>query len=291
MNVAILGSTGLLGQALMRAAQCRGVDAIGLARHGANAVDATQPADLRKMLDAVRPGLIVNAAAQVALAACEHNPEAAYLVNAGLPATLTDYCNANGVRLCHISTDHYFTGDGDRLHTEEDEVRILNQYARGKYAGEVFALRCAGSLVIRTNIVGYRGWAGRPTFVEWAIAALSLGGDITLFRDFYTSSISASRLAEVLFDLVERGATGLLNVAAREVSSKADFIGALAHELALSLDNCRVGSVRTLKGVRRAESLGLDVTRAERVLGYELPTASSVIRSLAEDHRSQYHEV
>ena len=290
MNVAVLGSTGLLGQAVMRSAARRGLRATGIARHRAPvSVDATNAADLCRALDSIAPDVVINAAADVNLAGCERDPGAAYLVNAGVAATLADYCGVNGIWLCHVSTDHYFTGDADRLHAEHEPVRLLNEYARTKYAGEALALTCATSLVVRTNIVGFRGWRAQPTFVEWAIAALKSGDAITLFDDFYTSSIDVPAFSEALFDLLERGATGVLNVAGRTASSKAQFVVALARRLELPAAQCRIGSVRTLDGARRAESLGLDVTLAERALGYALPDAASVIQSLAEQYRSQSH--
>lgn len=288
MNIAVLGSTGLLGQAVMRSAARRGLRATGMARRRAPvSVDATNAADLRRALDLISPDVVINAAADVNLDSCERDPGAAYLVNAGVVATLADYCGVNGTWLCHVSTDHYFTGDADRLHAEHEPVRLLNEYARTKYAGEALALTSTTSLVVRTNIVGFRAWSAQPTFVEWAIAALRSGDPITLFGDFYTSSIDVLAFSEILFDLLERGASGVLNVAARTASSKAQFVVALARQLELPVAQCRIGSVRALKGTRRAESLGLDVALAERTLGYALPDAESVIQSLAEQYRSQ----
>ncbi len=61
-----------------------------------------------------------------------------------------------------ISTDHYFCGQGDLKHDESAPVTLLNEYARTKYAGEAFALTNPEACVIRTNVVGFRGWEVRP---------------------------------------------------------------------------------------------------------------------------------
>lgn len=292
MKIAVLGATGLLGQALMRESAARGFAAMGIARSGTDIdVDVTCADALRTALDAIEPELVINAVADVNLARCEREPGAAYVVNAGVAATLADYCAANGTALLQISTDHYYTADGDRLHAEDAPVQLLNEYARTKYAGEAFALTHARSLVLRTNIVGFRGWRDRPTFVEWAIGALKAGDDMTLFDDFFTSSIDVPTFAAAALDLAQRGAQGVLNVAAREAASKAGFVLTLARELGLPTSRCRVVALPTLDNVRRAESLGLDVTRAENLLGYALPDTASVIRSLAAHYWNQTHEL
>ncbi len=284
----ILGSTGLLGQALKREAVRRSIYAIGVARANAERMlDVTDAAALGRLLEEIRPAVIINAAAMTALDACERSPGDAYMINARLAALLVRHCAIHGGKLLQVSTDHYFTGDGQRLHGEDASVSLLNEYARTKYAGEGFALSNPDSLVVRTNVVGFRGWAGRPTFVEWAIAALRAEEPMTLFDDFYTSSLDVESLASVLLDLVERQACGLLNVAARECSSKQEFILGLARRLNLSTANCRAGSVRKLAGTAGAESLGLDVSAAEQLLGYTLPGAASVLDRLVQ----QYEEI
>ena len=277
---------------MCRVAAGRGLSVAGLARHGAgHEIDATDPSALCGRLDAVRPDLVINAAAQTSLDACERDPGAAYVVNAGIVATLAEYCRTRRVGLVQISTDHYFTGDGGRLHDEACPVRLLNQYARSKYAGEAFAATCPGSLVVRTNLVGFRGWPGRPTFVEWALAALEAGDDMTLFDDFHTSSLDVESFSHALLDLVGRGASGLFNLAAREAASKSAFVLALARSLGLSADRCRIGSIKALAGAPRAESLGLDVARAEAALGRVLPDTAAVIAALARSYKEQSHAV
>jgi dTDP-4-dehydrorhamnose reductase len=284
--IAVLGSTGMLGQALCRVAGRRGLNVVGVARQGStHCVDATNALALRQALDIIAPRLIINASAQTSLDACERDPGAAYMVNAHVVATLADYCTVKGLKLVQISTDHYFTGDADRLHSEESPVRLLNEYARSKYVGEAFANTCPDSLILRTNLVGFRAWPDRPTFVEWAISALASGERMTLFEDFYTSSLDVFSFSEALFDLIEQNAHGLLNLAARESTSKAHFLLKLAEALKLSSTHCRMGSVRAIAGVPRAESLGLDVSRAEALLGWSLPDPDAVIASLVEIYK------
>lgn len=288
----IVGSTGLLGQALRSEAYKRGYQVYGLARSGADVnLDIQDTQKLLEALGHVRPKYIINAAALINLDECERNPARAHEINALAVKNIANYCQKHDVKLVQISTDHYFSGDGEVLHDEQAEVQLLNTYAKSKHEGELFAQSAPNSLILRTNIVGFRGWIGRPTFVEWAIAALSEGSPVTLFDDFFTSSIHVKAFAGSLFDLIDKNASGIFNLAAREVASKADFLLKLAHQLELPVSGCIFGSVHSVGGVLRADSLGLDVSKAETILGYPLPKMDEVIAELAREYRERLNAI
>lgn len=278
--VLITGATGLLGQALMGAARSAGLDAVGLARHGADVVcDLVDGAAVNIALDRIRPECIINAAAITNLSQCESDPAAAQLVNARAPAILAEWCRANAAKIVQISTDHYYCGDGAAQHDETAHVTLVNEYARTKYAGEAAVLSDPEALVVRTNITGWRGWPGKPTFFEWVVAALEKHEPMTLFSDFHTSTIDAPSCARHIFALVARNARGVVNLAARDVADKETFVRFVARVLGIALDNATPGSVQSLRP-RRAESLGLDVSKAESLLGLRLPAMHDVVHAL-----------
>ena len=278
----LLGATGLLGQAVRRAAGQRSLQVIGVARSGAAELqlDLTDAAAVEAAFDRCRPSLVINAAAETNLEACERDPGRAYLINARLPGLVASLSQRHAARFVQVSTDHYHRGDGNRLHAESEPVRLLNEYARTKYAGEAFALTAPGTLIVRTNIVGFRGWQGRPTFVEWALGALRSQATFSAFEDMWTSSIDVHAFAEHLFGLVDRGAVGIVNLAAREASSKLEFIRLLARRAGLDDSHAVPASVHGVSGIPRADSLGLDVTRAETLLGRRMPGTAEVVDAL-----------
>jgi dTDP-4-dehydrorhamnose reductase len=286
----VLGSTGLLGQAMLAEANVRGWPTQGAARSGADhAVDVSDLDALERLIRQSSCSVIVNCAALVDLDACERHPDIAYAVNARPPALLARLARELGFKLVQISSDHFFTGDGSAAHDEQAPVQLLNEYARTKYAGEAFTLTAPTALVVRTNIVGLRGWPERPTFVEWALDALLQARPISLFDDFFTSSIHAGDCAQAVLDLVSLDASGLLNIASSQVSSKRAFVEALAEAAAMRAPNTSAGSIRELVP-RRAESLGLDVARAERLLQRHLPDLHDTVRAVvAERYRRLAH--
>ena len=270
----------MLGQAMVAEARGRGMDVSGAGRSGPDVVvDVREEATLDDALGRTRPDVVVNSAAIVDLSLCEAQPDLAYAVNARSVALLVGICRRGSARLVHISTDHYYVGDGDAPHNELASVHLVNEYARTKFAGEAFALTLPGSLVVRTNVTGFRGRPETPTFIEWAVAAISAGDPLTLFDDFYTSTMAAYDCAATVFELLEADVAGLINVASSTVSSKLEFVTALAEEMGHPLNEPLVRTVRGLRP-RRAESLGLDVSRAESILGRPMPNLRATVGAL-----------
>lgn len=284
----VLGANGMLGARLLLAARRRGMEAVGAARRDADVlVDITDAAALRAVLQRLKPATVINAAAMVDLRACQDRPAECLAVNGFSVATLADWCAASGAKLVQISTDHYFTGDGDRAHDETAPVTILNHYAASKFVGEQAASMVAGGLILRTNFTGFRIKPGSPTFLEWVIASLQRGDRITSFVDYFTSTIDVGTLAEACFDLLAGGAGGLLNLASSEVADKRRFIASFAECAGLRCEY-QNGSVMAMVP-RRAESSGLSVVRAESLLGYKLPDLAGVVEKLAEEYERRMH--
>ena len=283
MRIGILGITGLLGNALKHELLKRGYEFIGVARSNADVCfDITSNKDLEDFVREYKFDVIINTCAIVNHSLCDNNPEAAYCTNARPNALLAELSKELGFKLVFISTDGYFCGDKDCKHDETSEVKLLNEYARTKFAGECFTLTNPNSLVVRTNIIGFKG-TGQPTFLEWVINSLKNKEKMTLFDDYYTSSITVTQFSKALFDLLPKNPTGILNLASSEVFSKAKFINCLSDVLELPLIEPKIGSVSQLAS-KRADSLGLDVSKAERMLGYKLPDLSAVIKQIKEEY-------
>lgn len=284
----ILGSTGMLGQSLMEIAKKYNNKVIGVARSNADInLDVLDFNRLESVIKTIKPNTIVNCIAITDINFCENNIEKSYLINAHLVAKIVDICVELDINLIHISTDHFFTNDNIKKHDEKSQVVLLNNYSKTKYAGEQFALSYANSLVIRTNIVGFR-YASKKTFVEWVLSSLKKSKQITLFQDFYTSSIDTYSFSKILLNIInaDKSIYGLFNIASSEVCSKAEFIKIFAKVFNYKNNRFCLGMVSSAKGVKRAESLGLDVSKIERVLDCKMPTTKEVIISLHKNYKN-----
>jgi dTDP-4-dehydrorhamnose reductase len=281
-NLIVLGSTGMLGQALIEAAKFNNYKTIGVARTNADInLDVLNFNKLTSLIESEKPKIIINCVAITNIDECEQNPEKAYLVNTYLVKIISDICEKLGVRLIHISTDHFFIGDKGMKHSETALITLINNYAKTKYDGERFALNNSSSLIVRTNIVGFRN-KGKPTFIEWVLLLLKQSQEVIVFQDFYTSSIDVYQFSEILFKVIDKGNSinGLINIASSEVSNKEQFIKKFASVFGLNNSKLVKGSVMSINGTKRAESLGLDTNKIESLLSIKMPTLNEVIKSL-----------
>ena len=134
-------------------------------------MDIKDDIKIQKVIEEQKPDVVINACASVNHKICDENPALAYETTARPSAILTNLAAANNFKYVYISTDGYFHGDINAKHSETANVLLLNEYARTKYIGEQFTLTNPEALVVRTNIVGFRG-KEEPTFVEWVINSL-----------------------------------------------------------------------------------------------------------------------
>lgn len=280
MKVLLVGSNGMLGQAIYSCFKKHDVNILCVARRDADhCFDLTDDQALEKCIHDVAPDVVINTAAIVDLELCERDPGGAYMINGRIPGMLAKICKRYGGYLIQVSSDHYYCGNGDLKHDETAPVELVNEYARSKYVGEQLALTYEDALVIRTNIVGFRG-AGKPTFIEWAIKEIKSGYPMELFNDFFTSSMHTTDFARILLDVLIKHPIGIYNLASSEVNNKKDFITGLASSLYGKELICKEASVKDIQGVPRANSLGLDTSKIEGLLGYRMPDLGETLKSI-----------
>lgn len=109
---------------------------------------------IAQTVHAVRPDVIVNAAAYTAVDKAESEPELAYLINTQAPGVLAQEAKKLGAWLVHYSTDYVFDGSGDKPWLESDAPNPLNVYGATKLDGEQ-AIQASGCnhLIFRTSWV------------------------------------------------------------------------------------------------------------------------------------------
>ncbi len=114
-------------------------------------LDLSDEQAVRRAVQELRPGLIVNAAAYTAVDRAEAEPAAAQAVNAAAPGWLAEEAKKIGAALIHYSTDYVFDGTQSSPYEESNSANPLSTYGRTKYAGEQ-AIRSSGAahLILRT---------------------------------------------------------------------------------------------------------------------------------------------
>lgn len=153
MKILLLGKNGQAGFELQRALALLG-ELVAVDRHSVLCGDLENPAGLAQTFHALKPAIVVNAAAYTAVDKAETDRAIAELVNAKAPGLLAELCKASGALLVHYSSDYVFNGNGSQPWCETDAPSPLNYYGQSKLAGEKAILDSGcRSLIFRTSWV------------------------------------------------------------------------------------------------------------------------------------------
>lgn len=135
MKVAIVGSEGLLGSALMKEFSAHH-ETVGLDRAQ---LDVTDEGAIRRRLAELRPNVVLNATAYNGVDAAEENAAAAELaasINGAAVGYLAAASKNLGIPLVHYSTDYVFDGAASEPYPEDAAVNPINTYGKTKAHGE-----------------------------------------------------------------------------------------------------------------------------------------------------------
>ncbi|GKT22010.1 dTDP-4-dehydrorhamnose reductase [Acidovorax sp. SUPP3334] len=195
MNVLLFGKGGQVGWELQRSLSVLGtVTALDhdSTDHCGNFAD---PSGIVETVRALRPDVIVNAAAHTAVDKAESEPELARTLNATTPGVLAQEAARIGAWLVHYSTDYVFDGSGDRPWVEGDMPAPLSVYGHTKLEGETL-IRESGArhLILRTSWV-YAARGGN--FAKTMLRLAQERDRLTVIDDQWGAPTGADLIADV----------------------------------------------------------------------------------------------
>jgi dTDP-4-dehydrorhamnose reductase len=196
MNILLLGCNGQVGWELQRALAPLGrVTACDFDTPAPHTADFSRPETLAALVQAVRPQLIVNAAAHTAVDKAEGEPALAQALNATAPGVLAEQARALGALLVHYSTDYVFDGSGTAARDESAAPNPLSVYGRTKLGGEQ-AIQANGCrhLILRTSWV-YAARGGN--FARTMLRLAAERDALTVIDDQIGAPTGADLLADV----------------------------------------------------------------------------------------------
>lgn len=289
----ILGKYGMLAQALVKAATKQSFDVVTISKaDGYNLNEIKNNTELKNLINNFKPNILFNATGITDLNYCEKNPEQAWLLHARLPAMLANWSRNNNIPWVHVSTDHYYTASNNYYHTEADAVTPMNEYATSKLAGEYLALTSPQALVLRTNIIGKRGWKNKPNFAEWVLQNLKKQIQFDGYIDTWASSMEVGQFASLALTLAKHGVTGLMNLACSESISKSDWIEKIAQSAKLECNYLnKIATPEAAEGeLLRANAMGLDCSKSKAILnslGMTLPDSNLVAEAVVNSFKDE----
>ncbi len=195
MKILLFGQGGQVGWELQRSLTPLG-QLMALDRHSTDHCgDFSNLPGLAATVRALRPDVIVNAAAYTAVDKAESEPELASLINAAAPGLLAHEAAKIGALLVHYSTDYVFDGSGSRPWTEADTPAPLSVYGRTKLEGEqAIQSACPHHLIFRTSWV-YAARGGN--FAKTMLRLAQERERLTVIDDQFGAPTGADLLADV----------------------------------------------------------------------------------------------
>ena len=204
MRIAITGTRGTLGQALVRHADEAGHTVLHLNRPEC---DITDPEAVKRAIVGFKPDTVIHPAAYTNVDRAESEPEAAFAVNGLGTRNLALACVAADAQLVYVSTNMVFFDETRRTPFMELEAPSpKGAYAASKRAGEVYVEHLMQKFYI-ARVSWLYGKQG-DSFVHKIVRAADARGSLGVVADEVATPTYAEDLAEALLKLQEMGLYG-----------------------------------------------------------------------------------
>lgn len=278
MKVLVIGASGMIGSTVLRVLSEKiGWEVFGTLRdksvkrffppfigeHLKADIDVEHQDSLARVLDQIRPDVVVNCAGLT-----KHKPEAedplvAIPINTLMPHRLAGLCKLVGARLIHVSSDCVFSGEKGG-YTEDDFADARDVYGKSKALGE---LHYPHSITLRTSTIGHE-LQSQYGLLDWF---LSQRGSCTGYTRAIFSGLPTVVFAQIIRDVVipHQELFGLYHVAAQPIA-KFDLLKIIANVYGKTIDIVPDDKV--------VIDRSLDAKRFELATGYIAPDWTQLIK-------------
>ena len=252
----VTGAKGMLGQAVVAAAEKSGDQTLALGR---SELDITDAAAVATAIEQFEPDALINCAAWTDVDGAEAEEAAATEINGSGAANLAAACTRNGVRLVHVSTDYVFDGSATQPYLESDPVSAQSAYSRSKLAGEV-AIEAAGGdyAIVRT---AWLFGAGGSNFVDTMLRLGAEREQIEVVTDQIGCPTWTGHLAPALIACAAADETGIFHAVG---GGRCSWFDLASETIALAGLSCKVEPTTTESFPRPAPRPAFSVLGSER---------------------------
>jgi dTDP-4-dehydrorhamnose reductase len=196
MKILLTGSNGQVGFELNKKLSALG-EVIAADREELDLADSDA---IKKFIDQIKPGIIINPAAYTAVDKAESEPELAYKINVTAPKVLASMAAELDIPLIHFSTDYVFDGLKKEAYVESDETNPQSVYGKTKCEGEENVRTYAKHIILRTSwVFGVHG----NNFLKTMLRLMQEKDSLNIINDQWGSPASANMLTDVIFKIVD----------------------------------------------------------------------------------------
>jgi dTDP-4-dehydrorhamnose reductase len=278
LKVLVIGASGMIGSTVLRVLSAKhdwevfgtvrdeSVKRFFSAAIGSRlmaGIDVEQQDSLVRILDKIRPNVVVNCAGLT-----KHKPEAddpmvSIPINALMPHRLAALCKLVGARLIHVSTDCVFSGNKGG-YVEDDFADARDVYGKSKALGEV---HYPHTITLRTSTIGHE-LQSQYGLLDWF---LSQEGQCKGYARAVFSGLPTVIFAQVVRDQVipHIELSGLYHIAAQPIA-KFELLKLIADVYGKTIDIVRDENLTIDRS--------LDAKRFQLATGYVAPDWPELIK-------------
>ncbi len=282
MNIAILGSNGLLGSMLIPFFKNKKEWNIFEFQTSSKINNLANPENIKSLLSAQQFDVVVNLTALANVETCESNPQAAYESNAAINLNLAHFFKETSTQLIHISTDHIYDKKEGSI---EEDIVLNNIYAYSKLLGDTYLSKHKNHLIFRTNFFGKSNNA-KKSFTDWLNDSAVQNNSISLFNDVYFNPVHYS----TIFTFIELGIknkyTGIFNLGSSTILNKAEFAEFFLKKTHSEYKNYKIGSIELNPHlIKRPRQMGMNCQKLEKEFNFKLPTLHEELDKVINEYR------
>ena len=250
--------------------------------------DPLAPNGLARLLQEVRPQVVIHTAAQADIDVCQAQPELARAVNVKYTGALAELCADAGARLVFCSTDTIFDGE-HAPYSEADVPRPVNCYAETKVEAEQLVSRLGAQAVIArlSLVVGLPVLGAGNSFLPRMIAALKQGRTVSVPAHEVRTPVDVITAGRALLELAAGSHTGIYHLAGHSRVSRLEMARAIALRFGFSPDLILdQGATATPGRAPRPRDVSLDNRKACTLLNTPMQTLDEGLSLILETART-----
>lgn len=265
-NIAVTGSSGMLGQALTRKLQqYEGLQLLLLPHSNLDIAVA----DTAEIKDKIRGcSHIFNCAAYTNVDKAEEEEKKAYAVNSEGVKKLSKACFETNCKLIHISTDFVFDGSYSSPITCEEKTCPHSVYGKSKVSGEINIIKSSCKYIIaRTSWLFGKN---SRNFVKTIFDKAKNENELRVVCDQYGRPTYAEDLADILIALYQEDVSGIFHCSNNGVASWYQFACEI---IKLSGFDCQIKPVTSAEyptPAKRPAYSVLDIAGTESIIDFKL---------------------
>ena len=266
MKLLVTGVKGQLGYDVVKEAEKRGVEAVGV---DIDEMDITDAKQVREVITKGGYDAVVHCAAWTAVDKAEDMEEACRKVNKEGTENIAQVCEVLDIPIMYFSTDYVFNGQGSEPWKEYDEKAPLNVYGQTKYEGELAVEKLAKHFIIRIAwVFGKNG----NNFIKTMLRLGKERGAVSVVNDQIGSPTYTYDLAKLVLDMIQSDKYGTYHATNEGICSWYEFACEIFKQAGMNVQVTPVSSDEFPTKAKRPCNSRMNKTELDRNGFDRLPT-------------------